>query len=87
MTQLEKARKGLITKEMKIAARAEKVAPQYIRQGLVDGTIVICRNVNHSGHQTSCYRKRPAYQSQCQHRHVQRSYGFESGAEKTENRR
>jgi len=48
MTQLEKARKGLITKEMKIAARSEKVAPQYIRQGLVDGTIVICRNVNHS---------------------------------------
>ncbi|MGP8002204.1 MAG: phosphomethylpyrimidine synthase ThiC [Smithella sp.] len=47
MTQLEKARKGLITKEMKIAARDEKVAPQYIRQGLVDGTIVICRNVNH----------------------------------------
>jgi len=48
MTQLEKARKGLITKEMKIAARDEKVAPEYIRQGLVDGTIVICRNVNHS---------------------------------------
>ena len=48
MTQLEKARKGLITKEMKIAARAERVAPEYIRQGLVDGTIVICRNVNHS---------------------------------------
>jgi phosphomethylpyrimidine synthase len=47
MTQLEKARKGLITKEMKIAARDEKVAPEYIRQGLVDGTIVICRNVNH----------------------------------------
>ncbi|MGA3280742.1 MAG: phosphomethylpyrimidine synthase ThiC [Smithella sp.] len=47
MTQLEKARKGLITKEMKIAARAERVAPEYIRQGLVDGTIVICRNVNH----------------------------------------
>ncbi len=48
MTQLEKARKGLITKEMKIAARDEKVAPQYIRQGLVDGTIVIFRNVNHT---------------------------------------
>jgi phosphomethylpyrimidine synthase len=48
MTQLEKARKGLITKEMKIAARAEKVTPEYIRRGLVDGTIVICRNVNHT---------------------------------------
>ncbi len=48
MTQLEKARKGLITQEMKITARAEKVAPEYIRKGLVDGTIVICRNVKHT---------------------------------------
>ena len=48
MTQLEKARKGLITEEMKIAARAEKVDSEYIRQGLAEGTIVICRNVNHT---------------------------------------
>lgn len=47
MTQLEKARRGLITKEMKIAARTEKIAPEYIRRGIVDGTIVICRNVKH----------------------------------------
>lgn len=47
MTQLEKARKGLVTEEMKIAAEAEEVEPEYIRQGLVDGTIVVCRNVNH----------------------------------------
>ncbi len=48
MTQLEKAHKGLITKEMKIAAKIEKVAPEYIRQGLVNGTIVICRNAKHT---------------------------------------
>jgi phosphomethylpyrimidine synthase len=48
MTQLEKARKGLITEEMKIAAAAEGVEPEYIRQGMVDGVIVICRNVNHT---------------------------------------
>ncbi|MFA5323130.1 MAG: phosphomethylpyrimidine synthase ThiC, partial [Smithella sp.] len=48
MTQLEKARKGVITQEMKIAARAEKVAPEYIRKGIAEGTIVICRNVNHT---------------------------------------
>lgn len=47
MTQLEKARKGLITEEMKIAARAEKVAPEYIRNGIAEGTIVLCRNINH----------------------------------------
>jgi phosphomethylpyrimidine synthase len=48
MTQLEKAREGLITEEMKIAAATEGVEAEYIRQGLVEGTIVICRNVNHA---------------------------------------
>ena len=48
MTQLEKARQGITTDEMKICAGIESVEPEYIRQGLVDGTIVICRNVNHT---------------------------------------
>ncbi len=47
MTQLEKARKGQITEEMKIAAKVENVAPEYIRDGLVEGNIVICRNTKH----------------------------------------
>ncbi len=47
MTQLEKARKGIITQAMRSAARDEKVNPEYIRQGLVDGTMVICRNAGH----------------------------------------
>jgi phosphomethylpyrimidine synthase len=47
MTQLEKARKGLTTEEMKICAADEGVAPEYIKQGIVEGTIVICRNVRH----------------------------------------
>ena len=48
MTQLEKARKGLITEEMKICAAEEGVDAEYIRQGLVEGTIVIVRNVKHT---------------------------------------
>jgi len=48
MTQLEKARKGVITDEMKICAGDEGVEPEYIRQGVADGTIVICRNVKHT---------------------------------------
>jgi phosphomethylpyrimidine synthase len=47
MTQLEKARKGLITEEMKICAAEEGMEPEYIKQGIVEGTIVICRNVKH----------------------------------------
>jgi phosphomethylpyrimidine synthase len=47
MTQLEKARKGIITEEMKICGNEEGVEPEYIRQGMVDGNIVIVRNVKH----------------------------------------
>ena len=47
MTQLEKARQGLITEEMKICAAEEGVEPDYIKRGIVEGTIVICRNVKH----------------------------------------
>jgi phosphomethylpyrimidine synthase len=47
MTQLELARDGLITEEMEICAKAEGVSPEFIRQGMEKGTIVICRNVNH----------------------------------------
>lgn len=48
MTQLEKAREGFITDEMKICAGDEGVEPEYIRQGVADGAIVICRNVKHT---------------------------------------
>ena len=48
MTQLEKARRGVISDEMKICAAEEGVEAEFIRQGMVDGNIVICRNVNHT---------------------------------------
>ncbi|HOW56791.1 MAG TPA: phosphomethylpyrimidine synthase ThiC [Smithellaceae bacterium] len=47
MTQLEQARKGKISEEMKICAAVENVSPEFIRDGIAAGTIVICRNVNH----------------------------------------
>jgi phosphomethylpyrimidine synthase len=47
MTQLEKARNGILSEEMEICAAQESVETEYIRQGVSDGTIVICRNVNH----------------------------------------
>lgn len=44
MTQLEAARRGMITEKMKQAAAAEGVSPDFIREGLAAGTIVICHN-------------------------------------------
>ncbi|MDD2540752.1 MAG: phosphomethylpyrimidine synthase ThiC [Desulfuromonadaceae bacterium] len=47
MTQLEYARRGVITEKMQIAATAEGVSPEFIRDGIAAGTIVICHNVRH----------------------------------------
>ena len=47
-TQLEMARKGIISEEMAYCAKRESVAPEFIRQGVEDGTIVVVRNNRHS---------------------------------------
>ncbi len=47
MTQLIEARKGNITAEMKEVALQEGLEPEFIRKGVADGNIVICRNNKH----------------------------------------
>ncbi|OGP66108.1 MAG: phosphomethylpyrimidine synthase [Deltaproteobacteria bacterium RBG_16_42_7] len=44
MTQLEQARKGITTNEMKQTALQEGVEPGYIRSSIVDGTVIITKN-------------------------------------------
>ncbi len=48
MTQLEYARRGVITEKMKYAAAAEGVPPEFIRDGIAAGTIVLCHNIKHT---------------------------------------
>ncbi len=47
MTQLESARQGIITEEMKQCAAKENVSPAVIRDGVAEGTIVVVRNNVH----------------------------------------
>lgn len=47
MTQLEAARKGIITEEMAYVAEKEGVSPEFVREGVASGRIVIPRNPNH----------------------------------------
>jgi phosphomethylpyrimidine synthase len=47
MTQLLKAREGVVTLEMQHVAQTEKLEPEYIRQGIADGSIIITRNDHH----------------------------------------
>ncbi len=49
MTQLESARKGLITPEMQRVALDEGLEAEFIRQGVANGTIVIPANLHHKG--------------------------------------
>jgi len=44
-TQMEAAKKGRITEEMRIVAKDEQESPQNIRQRLVEGSVIITRNV------------------------------------------
>ena len=47
MTQLEYARLGVVTEKMQIAATAEGVSPEFIRNGIAAGNIIICHNIKH----------------------------------------
>ncbi len=48
MTQIEAARKGIVTEEIKYVAKVEKRSEEFIMEGLVNGTIVIPKNINHN---------------------------------------
>ncbi len=46
-TQMEAARKGIVTPEMEAVARNEKVDAEYLRQSVAEGKAVIPANKNH----------------------------------------
>ena len=47
-TQMQAARVGKITDQMKIVAAEEKISVETIRERVANGTIAICANVNHA---------------------------------------
>ncbi len=50
MTQLEAAQKGQITAEMKRVAEKERVTPEFIRDEIAAGRLIIPANINHLKH-------------------------------------
>ena len=48
MTQMDAAKQGVVTPEMAAVAASEYLAPEFIRDGVAAGTIVIPANVNHT---------------------------------------
>lgn len=49
MTQLEAAKKGIVTREMEEAAKLEKIAPEVLREKIASGEAVLPCNINHKG--------------------------------------
>jgi phosphomethylpyrimidine synthase len=49
MTQLQAAKNGIVTEQMRAAASAEVMEPEELRKGIADGTTVLPANINHKG--------------------------------------
>ncbi|MGL5436901.1 MAG: phosphomethylpyrimidine synthase ThiC, partial [Lachnospiraceae bacterium] len=47
-TQMDAARKGIITKEMELAAQKEQVSPEELRSLMAEGKVIIPCNINHT---------------------------------------
>ena len=48
-TQMEAARKGIVTPEMEVVAAKENRDTEFIRQMVAEGKVVIPANPNHKG--------------------------------------
>ena len=48
MTQLEAARQGIITDQMKEVAQDERIDPEKLRELIASGEVVIPANINHT---------------------------------------
>ncbi len=48
MTQLESARKGAVSRQVKHVAEKERIETHFILQGLAEGEIIIPANINHT---------------------------------------
>ena len=47
MSQMHFARKGIITEEMAYVAQVEKVTPEFIRDEIAAGRMILPANINH----------------------------------------
>jgi phosphomethylpyrimidine synthase len=64
MSQMHFARKGLITEEMAYVAQVEKLAPEFVRDEIAAGRMIIPANINHPDWGGV------AVQDQCEHRQL-----------------
>ena len=72
-TQMHYARKGVVTPEMARVAEREQAEPEFVRDEVARGRMVIPANVNHASLEPMAHRHRRALQDQREHRQLRRS--------------
>ena len=65
-TQMDAARKGIITEQMKIVAEKEFMPVEKLRELVAEGKVAICANKLHKSLDPEGGRKYAPYQDQCQ---------------------
>ena len=71
-TQMEAAKQGIITPEMKTVAEKEFTDPEIIRERVALGQIAIPANINHKSLCAEGYWQGAAHQNQCKFRDLWR---------------
>jgi hypothetical protein len=79
MTQMQAARQGIITEEMRLVAQDEGVDVEWLQEQIAKGRVVIPRNINHPNYYPIGIGEGLADEGQRQHRHFARPCGLGRG--------
>lgn len=71
-TQMDAARKGILTGQLRAVAVEEKMEAERLRELVAKGQAVIPANKNHVCLQAPRHWARPTHEDQCEPRRVQR---------------
>ena len=72
MTQIEAAKKGIVTPQMEIVAKKENIDVEVLRERIARGTVVIPANKKSHRAVPGGHRRRSENQNQRQPRHFRR---------------
>lgn len=69
-TQMDAARRGIVTKELEIVAKKERMTVEELMPLVAEGKVAICANKHHT------FRINVTHEDQCQSRCIERLQGL-----------
>ena len=76
-TQMDAARKGIVTPQIKTVAEKEHMPVDKMMQLVAEGKVAICANKHHTCLDPGRCRKHAPHQDQCKSRCIQRLQGLQ----------